>query len=414
VIGSTAVAAVVALLGAQAGTPSATGTVQLTVEPGGRSIAETLAAAPRGARVVIRAGTYAEPTIIVERPVQIVGDGWPVLDGGGGPILVIRADSVRIAGLLFRNVRTSYVEDRAAIRVEDASDCVIEANRIETSFFGVYLARSQNCVIADNVIVGDALLESAAGNGIHLWYSRYNRIVRNRITGHRDGIYLEFVEDTEVDENISHANLRYGLHFMFSNRCTYHDNVFRRNAAGVAVMYSKEVHMERNLFEHNRGSAAYALLLKDITDSEVRDNRFTGNSVAMYAEGANRIMVDGNRFERNGIAIRIMANSQDSRFTGNTFIGNTFDVTTNSRASYSTFAGNYWDAYRGYDLDGDGVGDVPYRPVRLFSLLVEQNPPALLLLRSFIVTLLDGIERAVPAVTPETLMDETPLMRGPS
>jgi nitrous oxidase accessory protein len=405
VSGTILLAAVLALPGAQA--------TELTVEPGGRTIAETLAGAPAGARVVIRAGTYEESSIIVQRPVQLVGEGWPVLDGGGGPIIVVRADSVRITGLVLRNVGTSYVEDRAAIRVEDASACVIEGNRIASSFFGIYLARSQGCLIAGNIIAGDAALESAAGNGIHLWYSRYNRITGNRVTGHRDGVYLEFVEDTDVEGNVSDANLRYGLHFMFSNRCAYRDNSFRRNGAGVAVMYSKDVHMARNLFERSRGSAAYALLLKDITDSEVSDNRFAGNSVALYAEGANRVRVDSNRFERNGIAIRIMANSQDSRFTGNTFIGNTFDVTTNSRASYSTFAGNYWDAYRGYDLDRDGVGDVPYRPVRLFSLLAERNPPTLLLLRSFVVTLLDGIERAVPAVTPETLMDERPLMRRP-
>jgi nitrous oxidase accessory protein len=387
---------------------------QLEVRPGGRTIAETVAAAPAGARIVVHAGTYAEPTLLIERPVELVGADWPVLDGGGErPILIVRADSVRISGLVLRNVGTSYIEDRAAIRVEDARGCVIEGNRIEAAFFGIYLARTQECVIADNIITGEGTRESASGNGIHLWYSRHIRIAGNRVRGHRDGIYLEFVEDTDVSGNISHGNLRYGLHFMFSNRCAYHDNLFQRNAAGVAVMYSKDVRMTRNHFDRNRGSAAYALLLKDITDSEVLDNQFTDNSVALYAEGANRVLVERNRFMRNGFAVRIMANSLDNLFTGNTFIGNSFDVTTNSRASYSTFRGNYWDAYRGYDLDRDGAGDVPFRPVRLFSLIVERNPPALLLLRSFVVSLLDAVERAVPTITPETLADERPLMRSP-
>jgi nitrous oxidase accessory protein len=105
-----------------------------------------------------------------------------------------------------------------------------------------------------------------------------------------------------------------------------------------------------------------------------------------------------------------MANSQDNLFSRNNFVGNSFDVATNSRRSYSTFDGNYWDAYRGYDLDRDGVGDVPFRPVRLFSLIVERNEPSIVLLRSLLVTLLDAAERVVPVLTPETLVDERPSM----
>jgi nitrous oxidase accessory protein len=381
----------------------------------GESIGAAVAAAAPGTRVVVHAGVYAEPTIVIDRRIELVGEGWPVLDGGGErQILTILADSVSVSGLVLRNVGTTYVEDRAAIRTDGVVGCRIERNRVENAFFGIYLARSADCVVAGNTITGSAVTESSAANGIHLWYSRRITISDNEVSGHRDGIYFEFVEDTRVVGNRSTRNLRYGLHFMFSSRCDYEDNVFERNAAGVAVMYSKDVTMLRNRFERNWGSAAYALLLKEITDSEVRDNDFTANSVGIYADGANRVRVEHNRFTRNGFAVRIMANSMDDVFTGNTFIGNSFDVTTNSRASYSTFHGNYWDAYRGYDLDRDGTGDVPFRPVRLFSLLVERNPPALLLLRSFVVTLLDTIERAVPSITPETLVDATPLMRPPS
>src|SRR5690606_6615392 len=100
-----------------------------------------------------------------------------------------------------------------------------------------------------------------------------------------------------------------------------------------------------------------------------------------------------------------------SRFSRNDFVGNTFDVTTNGRHVRSTFAGNHWDAYRGYDLDGDGAGDVPHRPVRLFALAVERAPVATILLRSFVVTLLDWTELLLPSLTPENLLDPAPAMR---
>ena len=108
-----------------------------------------------------------------------------------------------------------------------------------------------------------------------------------------------------------------------------------------------------------------------------------------------------------------MATAEDDRFSGNVFAGNAFDVVTNTRRLNSTFDGNWWDAYRGYDLNHDGVGDIPFRPVRLFALIVEQHPTALLLLRAPLVTVLDAAERVLPVLTPEAVVDRHPLMRAP-
>ncbi len=386
----------------------------LVVSPVGpyRSIGAAVAAAPPHAVVVVRAGVYREPTIVITRPLTLQGSAGAVVDGEGSRQLVrVSADSVVIRGMTLRNVGTSYIDDRAAITVEDASHCVIEDNRIENAFFGIYLASSAGCRIERNVLRGLNERETASGNAIHLWYSRDVLVRGNDMSGHRDGIYFEFVEDSRVEDNRAEGNLRYGLHFMFSDRCEYRRNVFRANGAGIAVMYTKNVVMEDNVFDRNRGTAAFGLLLKDITDSHLVNNTFTENSIAVMAEGMNRTRIEANRFERNGWAIKLMANSEDNHFTRNEFDGNAFDVATNSRQNFSTFRENWWDRYGGYDLDHDGYGDVPFRPVRLFSLVVERNAPALVLLRSLFVTLLDIAERVAPVLTPETLIDERPLMR---
>jgi nitrous oxidase accessory protein len=233
----------------------------------------------------------------------------------------------------------------------------------------------------------------------------------NRISGHRDGIYLEFAKGSQVRRNVSEGNLRYGLHFMYSDDCSYRGNTFRRNEAGVAVMYARRIAMIGNRFEENWGSASYGLLLKEIQDPEIVENRFARNSVGLLADGASRIRAEGNQFVDNGWAVQLQASTEGGRFTGNEFVGNTFDVSTNSRQTHGEFAGNYWDGYEGYDLDRDGFGDVPHRPVRLFSLLVAQNEPSLILLRSLFVRLLDTAERVFPVLTPETLMDSRPAMR---
>jgi nitrous oxidase accessory protein len=109
----------------------------------------------------------------------------------------------------------------------------------------------------------------------------------------------------------------------------------------------------------------------------------------------------------------VLADATDNSFTGNRFVRNAFDVATNSRRSTSRFDGNWWDAYRGYDLDRDGYGDVPFRPVRLFALVVEQHKESLALLRSPLSSVLDAAERVFPVLTPATLVDARPLMRSP-
>lgn len=387
---------------------------EVIVSPTGtvRTIGDAVRAAPAGARIIVRAGVYREPTIVITRPVTIIGERGAIVDGENArQIMTVQADDVTIRSLELRRVGTSHVQDRAAIKVQDATNCVIEDNRIDDAFFGIYLARVDRCRISRNRLRAEKGRESTSGNGIHLWTSNHVTIEHNEITGHRDGIYLEFVHETDVRDNVSAGNLRYGMHFMYSDDCRYDRNTFRENGAGVAVMYTKRVAMRDNRFEDNWGSASYGLLLKEILEPVLTGNQFTRNTVGLLVDGVTRLRADGNRFVENGWAVKLLASAQDGRFTANEFLGNSFDVATNSRETSTSFAGNYWDDYEGYDLDRDGTGDVPHRPVRLFSLLVADNEPLLITLRSPFVKLLDLAERVLPSITPETLADATPSMR---
>jgi nitrous oxidase accessory protein len=291
--------------------------------------------------------------------------------------------------------------------------CVAEQLEIRNTPFGIYAAESSDCRIVDNVVRGGGRSYRPLGNAIHLWNASRMTVSGNRVTGHRDGLYFEFVQDTTVDRNISEANERYGLHFMFSHRSAYRQNRFVRNGAGVAVMYTRDVAMEHNAFEANRGPTAYGLLLKDISDSRLLHNRFADNTVGLLIEGGGQLTVEGNQFLGNGWAVRLMANSPRNRFAANAFDGNSFDMTTNSRGTEAVVAGNWWDRYRGHDLDRDGRGDLAFRPVRLFSLLVASHPSSVILMRSAFVDLLDAAERALPILTPDTLVDASPLMVRP-
>lgn len=377
-----------------------------------RTIKRAIAVSNNGDRIIIQAGRYAEGNIIIDKSISLIGEGDPIIDGENkGEIFTVTADDVTIQGLIIQNAGISYVQENAGVRLKEVKRCIIRDNQFVKNFFAIYLAKSSNCLIANNRIQSKGTTESSSGNGIHLWSCRSITIENNTISGHRDGIYFEFVKEGKIINNLSEQNLRYGLHFMFSDSCIYSQNTFRHNSAGVAVMYTKGVTMLENTFEHNWGPSSYGILLKDISDSDIEKNIFIGNSTGMYIEGSVRMKIRKNDFTQNGWAIKLMANSNGNVFSNNNFIGNSFDVATNSRSNFNTFHSNYWSGYSGYDLDRDGVGDVPFRPVSLFSLITQQQPASLILLRSLFISILDVAERMIPVLTPETLVDAKPLMR---
>ena len=362
--------------------------------------------------IIIKPGHYAEGNIIVNKMVKIIGEDYPIIDGEGeGEVFTITVDSVTISGLTITNSGISYLEENAGIRLEKVWNCSITNNKLINNFFAIYLAQSANCFISGNYIKGEKKRETNSGNGIHLWYSKNITIENNTISNHRDGIYFEFVRNGTIRNNYSKNNLRYGLHFMFSDTCKYEDNTFENNGAGVAVMYTKFVLMRNNKFINNWGSASYGILLKEISDSRIEENIFSENSTGLYMEGCSRITIENNNFIKNGWAIKLMANSMGNIFHNNNFITNSFDIATNSRQNFNTFEKNYWSNYNGYDLDKDGYGDVPFRPVTMFSMMVQDQPASLILLHSLFIGILNVAESIIPAITPEALTDPKPRMR---
>ncbi len=362
--------------------------------------------------IILLGGTYKEGSLILTKSLTIIGEGAPVLDGENKyEILLISGSHITIRGLHFRNSGYSAMNDFASIKLVDASQVVIDANVIEHAYFAIHISNSHYVTVSNNHIVGNPRSEQLTGNAIHLWKSDHALITGNHVEGHRDGIYFEFVTFSLIQKNVSERNIRYGLHFMFSNDDTYLDNSFRNNGAGVAVMYSRKVRMQGNYFVQNWGPSSYGLLLKEISDSYINHNMFLKNTVGIHLEGTSRMEVSRNVFKENGWALKVQASCENNTFHHNNFFGNSFDVATNGSISLNEFASNYWDKYEGYDINKDGIGDVPYHPVSMYSMIVEQNPYALMLFRSFTVQLLDKAEKAIPSLTPESLLDSTPLLK---
>lgn len=376
------------------------------------TIKSALQAAVDGDVIYVYPGLYQEQNIIIDKRITLKGVQFPTLDGEKKyEVLSIKAHGVLVEGLRVIRSGVSSIKDMGGIKVYDANEVTIQNNILEETFFGIYIQYGSRCNILRNRVYSTQKTEQQSGNGIHAWKSEYLNISGNLIQGHRDGIYLEFATHSEITENISEGNLRYGLHFMFSHDNHYYANVFADNGAGVAVMYSQRVEMRYNVFKDNWGDAAYGLLLKEMSDCKIENNHFQKNTVGIYLEGASRVSMKENSFENNGWAMKLMASCMDVNVTRCNFLSNTFDVGTNGSLVLNHFKNNYWDKYEGYDLNRNGEGDVPYRPVSLFSMVIEKNPPAMILIRSFMATLLDRTEKMIPTITPENLKDESPMMK---
>jgi nitrous oxidase accessory protein len=267
-------------------------------------------------------------------------------------------------------------------------------------FYGVVVAGGSANVIAGNTIEG--LLElpfGRRGDGIYVYQAPRNQILRNRIDGQRDAIFLQYAHDGVVEGNIVERS-RYGLHDMFSDDTIVRGNAFRTSLVGANVMNSKRLTLERNEFAHNRGVTAVGLTLKDCDGSRVLHNRFTGNARGLQLDGSSGNQFIGNRFAQNDVAVRLLASAERNTFSANEFAQNWSDVVENGRESTNVWSaggvGNRWSRYTGFDFDGDGVGESAHSLLRPFERIEASNDLARLYLQSPAAGALDLAARAVP------------------
>lgn len=374
-----------------------------------QKIGTALEAARDGDTIRVQGGTYFEEDLLITKKLQLIGEDFPTIDNqfrGNG--LEITSDFVLVEGLRIVNSKVSDIREFAGIYLNNVSNVIVKNNKLENNAYGIYLEKSRKSRLEGNESWGNAVDEVNGGNGIHLWTSHEIEIEKNYIHHHRDGLYFEFSEDLIVKENVSEESIRYGMHFMFSHRSRIENSLFTNNSTGAAIMYSREIQLVQNTFEKSRGQSSYGILLKDITDGLMENNVFSDNTIGIFGDSFTRNRIVSNTILRNGWALQILGSCEKNVFSGNRFEDNIFDVSTNSRNSENLFQGNFWSKYEGFDLDRDGVGDIPHSPVSFFSYWVAKYDILLILLESPVIRFLEISERMFPIMRPDSLLDESP------
>ncbi|GBD11708.1 putative ABC transporter ATP-binding protein YxlF [bacterium HR23] len=381
---------------------------------------ERIRQATPGETLEVPPGVYFGP-LVVDKPLRLVGRGWPVLDGQGrGTVLTITAPGVEVEGFVIRGSGSNSDKEDSGILVLAPAVRILR-NRLEDVLFGIYLRQAPGSQIVGNTLRGKAVEVPRRGDLIRLWESNDTLIEGNTLRDGRD-VIVWFSRGVRARHNTI-ARMRYALHLMYASHAHIEGNTLQDSSVGVFVMYSRDVHLEGNRVVGNRGPSGYGMGFKNADAVSTRGNLVARNRVGLYLEDTadeTTAHWEGNTIAYNDIGLLLSPTAVGNTFTGNAFADNLEQVVIRGggRSGANTWApggrGNFWSDYAGYDANGDGIGDLPYRSRHFFEDIAGRYP----LLRFFLFApsaqALETAVRAFPFYQPVVQMeDPAPIMAPP-
>ena len=365
---------------------------------------------PEGGVLELPPGRYAGPAII-RRQITIDGKGKAEIDGGEtGSVITVLADGVEIRGLRIVNSGGSHNSEDAGILIE-ADQVLIEDNILEQVLFGIHLKQANDNIIRRNTISSLDREISLRGDGIRMWYSSGNLIENNRLNRIRDILVSNSSENMIIGNHISES--RIGMEFVFSPDNEVSGNTILNNYTGIAVIYSHAMDIHDNQIAHMRKLTGSGISFKESGRMRVRGNEIahsnTGLLVNSPLDPENSITVENNLFTYNVLGIYFYGEKGGHLIRHNHFENNFTDAMGSAPRTIRSnrWEGNFWDQYRGFDQNTDGVGDQPHE-VYLYTEHIWADRPMTRFFRgSLVMNLLDFAFRLAPFSRPEMEYSDT-------
>ncbi|MEB2312261.1 MAG: nitrous oxide reductase family maturation protein NosD [Sorangiineae bacterium] len=384
----------------------------------GRAAQAALDAAPAGSTVCLEPGQHAGP-LVLRHPLTLWGPPSAVVKSSGdGTTIDVKSSGVALLGFTVDGSGGRYDLLDAAVHVQ-GSDVRVEGLEIKNAVFGVLVDQSRRVRILNNLVRGtNEPAIGLRGDAIRLWETEDSVVSHNRVLAGRD-VVVWYSSGNLFEHNVV-TDGRYGTHFMYSHRNVVRYNRYERDVVGVFLMYSRDITLENNQFLHAEGAAGIGVGFKESGNVRVADNAFVHNTMHVFMDTSPLNPTDENTFSRNlfalgQIGVDFHASGRKNVFVDNAFQGSLEHVRVdgNGNALGVTWKNNYFDDYAGYDLDGDGFGDVPHEVRRLSGDLVRRSPEVAFLRGTPALWLTDAISSVVPLFPPTKLFfDPQPRMRA--
>jgi len=387
----------------------------VSVSPGAENLNTAIVQAAPGDVLRLSAGVHNGP-VVIDKPLQLIGEAGAIVEGSGvGSTITVGAVDVVIRGLTIRGSgKALETMDSGVFVNKSGSRAEIEGNTFEDNLFGVYFWGPKDAVMRGNTVIG---MRSARinqrGNGISLWNTPGSIVENNDFRFGRDGIFTTTSRDN-VFKNNRFRNLRIAVHYMYTNNSEISGNLSIGNQVGYALMFSDQLIVQRNRSIDDRN---HGIMLNFANSSVITDNSvLAGKTKCVFIYNSNKNIFTGNRFKGCAIGVQFSAGSERNVISENAFIANRTQVKYVGSRNLdwsSKGRGNYWSDNPAFDLNGDGLSDVAYRPNDMIDRVVWAQPLAKLLLNSPAVQVLRWAQSRFPALLPGGIVDTAPLMVPP-
>jgi nitrous oxidase accessory protein len=379
-----------------------------------QSVQAAIDAGHSGDKIQVQEGIYTG-NLVLNKQITLEGINRPALQGTGtGSVITILADGCTVKGFVIERSGGDLTREDSGVLLKSHRN-VIEDNELRDILYGIYLYSSSGNTLRRNHIRGRPELDvGARGAGLHLWNSPDNVIEDNTISEERDGIYIQNSNGNQIRRNRV-TNLRYGLHYMSSDRNVFEDNLFSNNIAGAAIMYSNKIELRRNAFVHNRGFSSFGILFQECNELVAEDNFIVDNATGIFMEALRKTTFRRNAIANNDVALQMFSNSDANVFTENNFVDNLSPLQLIGRSTTTKWSengrGNFWSDYDGYDLNEDGLGDVPLKIQNVFQYLEGNHPRLRLYFESPAARAMATAEKTFPILRGSPVVDDAPLMK---
>ncbi len=384
--------------------------------PPGDGLQQAIDAAAPGAVITLRDGLYRGP-VAIGKPLRLWGPPGAVLRASEGSTVRVLANDVALEGFTIEGGGQRFDLMEGGVHLQ-GRDLRLEGVTVRDALFGILVEKCTRAIVRGNTVVGTGLpAMGLRGDGIRLWETNDSLVEGNTVTDSRDMVVWYSSRNRLVDNTVTRS--RYGTHFMYSHENVVEDSRYVENEVGVFVMYSRDITLRRNLLARSGGAAGIGIGLKEAGNITAEDNWLLANTTGLYVDNSPLDPSHENRYRRNVVrfaeaAIALHSTVKRSEFTDNQFRDNGAVVRVGGQgdALGCTFTRNYYDTYQGYDLDGDGSGDVPFEFRRLSTQIEGRYPELALLHGAPAMTMVDLVGEVLPLFTPRQLLrDETPRLR---